>query len=140
MSAPERATLALLAAAALHLGFQLTVTALVYPALSRVSTADWALAHRRHSRAIVPLVVVTYGALVLAGGWALATTASPWVLVAVAGAGLSLLTTALVAAPTHGRLSAGKDPALVRRLLHADYARSAGAVLCLVGAALAALR
>jgi hypothetical protein len=133
------ASVALLAAAALHLGFQLSVTLLVYPALAR--TPDWPTAHSAHSRAITPLVVVVYGALVLAGGWALATEwPDRWVLIAAAGAGLSFLATALVAAPAHGRLAAGRDDALVRRLLAADRVRTLGALVCCAAAVVAALR
>jgi hypothetical protein len=133
------AEVALLGAAALHLGFQLSVTLVVYPALA--AAPDWPRAHAAHSRAIAPVVLVVYGALVLAGGWALtATWAEPWVLVAVAGGGVSLLATALVAAPTHGRLAGGRDDALVRRLLAADRARAAGAVVCAIAAALAVVR
>lgn len=135
----EAATVALLAAAALHLGFQLTVTLVVYPALA--AAPDWPRAHAAHSRAIAPVVLVVYGALVLAGGWALgAARADPWVLLAVAGGGVSLLATALVAAPTHGRLAGGRDDALVRRLIAADRVRAAGAVLCGVAAAVALAR
>ena len=44
------------------------------------------------------------------------------------------LTTALVAAPTHGRLGRGRTDALVRRLLVADRVRLLGAIVCLAGA------
>jgi hypothetical protein len=129
------ASVALVGAAALHLGFQLSVTLLVYPALARVPAPDWAAAHAAHSRAITPLVVVVYGALVLACGWALvARWPDAWTLVAVAGAGLSFLATALVAAPTHGRLAAGRDEGLIRRLLAADRVRAVGALVCCAAA------
>ena len=86
------------------------------------------------------MVVLAYGALVVAGGWALVLTwVDPWVLASVGGGVVSLLATALVAAPTHSRLAAGKDAVLVRRLLVADRVRAAGAVVCLAGAAGAAL-
>jgi|GEM_PF-917156 len=138
MSASEAALTAVVAASALHLGFQLTVTVLAYPALARVEDAAWADAHRAHSRAIVPLVVLTYGALVLALGWALLVARlsppSPWLVAALAGASVSMLTTAVAAAPTHARLGRGRDAVLVRRLLVLDRVRTIGAVLCLVGA------
>jgi hypothetical protein len=135
----DRALLALLAAAALHLGFQLTVTAVVYPALARAE--DWERAHPAHTRSITPVVVLVYGALVVAGGWALVVTwPDPWVLVSAGGGGAALLATALVAAPTHGRLAVHRDPVLLRRLLGADLARAVGAVVCLAGAAVAAGR
>ncbi len=56
-------------AAALHAGFQVTVSLLVYPVLLG-SGEDWRRRHDAHSRAIVPLVAVTYGALLGACVWA----------------------------------------------------------------------
>lgn len=138
MPTVDGAVAVLLAATTLHLGFQVTVTVLVYPALVRAS--DWAQAHPIHTRAITPLVVVVYGTLLLAGGWALlATWFDPWVLLSVAGAATSMLATALVAGPTHGKLSGGKDPALVRTLLRADQVRALGALVSSLGAVLATI-
>ncbi len=134
----DRVLTVLVAAAALHLGFQLTVTRVVYPALA--AAPDWEPAHAAHSRAIAPLVAVVYGVLLAVGVWALVVVGpDPWVLVSAVGAAVSFLATALVAAPTHGRLGAGRDDRLVARLLAADRARAAGAVVCGVGALLAAL-
>lgn len=134
----EGSAIALLAAAALHLGFQLTVTLVVYPALA--AAPDWDRAHSAHTRAITPVVVLVYGVLVVAAGWALVSTwLDPWVLVAVAGVGVALLGTAFVAGPTHGRLGAGRDPVLLQRLLLADQVRTAGAAVCLTGAAVSVL-
>lgn len=139
MTGTDAALLALVAASAVHLGFQLTVTMVVYPALARVDGAHWADAHARHGRAITPLVVLTYGALVLSGAWALAVQwPDPWVIVSLVGAALSMLTTAFVAAPAHGRLGDGLDPVVMDRLLRADRLRAAGAVLAMVGALVAA--
>lgn len=132
---PLPATLLVLAAA-LHLGFQLTVTALVYPALGRVPVEAWSLEHARHSRRIVPLVGLTYGLLFVALVWALvAGPVTGWLVLAGAGALLTVATTALAAAPTHGRLGAGRDPALLDRLRRVDLVRLAGAVVCLAGSA-----
>jgi hypothetical protein len=132
------ASVALLATAAVHSGFQLTVTLVVYPALA--VAPDWDRAHSAHTRLITPVVVVVYGALVLTAGWALlATWPDPWTLVAAAGAGVAFLATALVAGPTHGRLADGRDPALLRRLLVADRVRTAGALVCCAAAAVSAL-
>lgn len=126
----------LVAATALHTGFQLTVTLVVYPALAR--SPDWAAAHRAHGRSITPVVAVVYGALVATGAWALGSVgADPGVLVSLAGSGTALLTTALVAAPTHGRLGRGRDARLVHRLVVADRVRTLGAAVGLVGALLA---
>ena len=64
-SSVETAEVLVLAAAALHAGFQLTVSVLVYPALLRAE--PFAPAHDRHSRSIVPLVLLVYVALVASG-------------------------------------------------------------------------
>ena len=123
----------LLAAVALHAGFQVTVTSLVYPTLASTSDDDWAEAHARHSRRIAPLVALVYGAAVVA--CALAATADPslgtWV--ALAGTAVAILVTATTAAPLHGRLDR-RDPALVARLLAADRVRCVSACLALAGA------
>jgi hypothetical protein len=140
MTGSEVALLALVVASALHLGFQLTVTMVVYPALARVSDEDWHGAHARHGRAITPLVVLTYGALVLTGVWALAAAAGAargWVVFAVAGAALAMATTAFLAAPTHRRLGAGREERLVARLLQVDRWRAIGALIAFAGAVVA---
>ncbi|MEO3937227.1 hypothetical protein V3N99_10760 [Dermatophilaceae bacterium Soc4.6] len=133
--------LALVASATLHLGFQATVTALVYPALAAVPSSEWDVSHAAHSRRIVPLVVLTYGALLLALGAAVvAGPRTAWLWLAAAGGALAFGTTALAAAPTHGRLSGGRDDALVVRLLRADRWRCGGAVIAAIGAVGWALR
>ena len=128
---------ALLTATAVHLGFQATVTAVVYPALARVPAAQWADAHRAHSRAITPVVTVVYGALALAGGWALLSGPDAWTLVALAATAVAVLITAVAAAPAHGRLGAGHDPQRIGRLLLVDRIRAAAAVVALAAAVLA---
>lgn len=141
MTGSDAALVALVVASALHLGFQLTVTMVVYPALARVDDTGWQVAHTRHSRAITPLVVLTYGALALSAGWALvALRGEPgeaWVVVSAVGALVAVLTTATAAAPLHGRLSRGRDEVLVVRLLRADRVRALGAVVSFAGSALA---
>ncbi len=57
----------------------------------------------------------------------------------MAGGLLAVLTTAAVAAPTHGRLAsapATARPELLRRLDRADRVRTLAAVVCLAGALL----
>ena len=135
----EAVDLILLAAAALHLGFQATVTAVVYPALVRVPAEQWGTAHHAHSRAITPVVVLVYGSLVVAGGWALGSGPSAWTITALVAAGISLGATALVAAPAHRRLAGARDAPLIRRLLRVDLVRSAGATISLLAALSAAL-
>ncbi|NYD55764.1 hypothetical protein BKA08_000002 [Nocardioides marinisabuli] len=130
------AELALALVAAAHLGFQATVTALVYPALARTGVERWADVHDRHSRRITPLVGLLYPALVVAGaGVALAgPSTAGWV--ALAGVAVSVLATAAVAAPTHARLGRlGPRPDLLRRLLVADRVRLIGAVVAAAGGA-----
>ncbi len=124
----------LVAAALLHLGFQLTVSTLVYPALTEVPSGEWSVAHTAHSRRIVPLVALTYALLFVALVWSLvAGPFTGWLVVAGAGALLTVVTTAVAAAPTHGRLGAGRDPVLLERLRRVDLVRLAGAVACTVG-------
>ena len=128
-------------ASVLHLGFQATVTLLVYPALARVGRElpdDWPEAHRRHSQGIVPLVAVTYGVLLATGVWVLTGPVTGWEWLAGAGAVGAALTTALGAAPTHGRLSS-PTTALLHRLLVLDRVRLAFAALGAAAAVLAAL-
>ena len=125
----------LVATAALHLGFQLTVTAVVYPALAEVSTEGWSAAHTAHSRRISYVVALAYLPLLGVGLWSLVTgPVGAGLVVAAVGAAISFLTTAAVAAPTHGRLGSGRTDALVARLLAADRVRLLGAVVCLAGA------
>ena len=137
MSAAEPAVW-LLVVSAVHLGFQLTVDLVVYPALGEVPPGSWSAAHDRHSRRITPIVAVIYPALVLVLAWAVLSepgAVGTWV--ALAGGLVSVVTTAAVAAPAHGRLSsapAGERAELLRRLDRADRVRTVGAVLCLVGA------
>jgi len=134
----------LVAAALLHLGFQLTVSALVYPALAavasgeesaaEVSAGEWSAAHTAHSRRIVPLVGLTYALLFAALVRALVVGPfTGWLVVAGAGALLTVLTTAFAAAPMHGRLGAGRDQELLERLRRVDLMRLAGAVACALG-------
>ena len=94
-----RADVAFAVASALHAGFQLTVTVLVYPALASRSSAEWVEAHARHSRAITPLVGLVYAALVGTGAWLVTTGPSPAAYVGLAGAAAALLVTATLAAP-----------------------------------------
>ena len=129
----------LLVVAALHLGFQTTVTVMVYPALRDVAPDDWTRSHALHSRRIVSLVAVLYLPLVALLGWAVLTHAGePATWLAVAGGVLSVGTTAAVAAPLHGQLggavSRDDRARLTRRLLAADRVRALGALVCLVGA------
>ena len=117
------AATAFLAAASAYAGFQATVTLVVYPTLSHVRAAHWRQAHDRHSRAVRPLVAVTYPALVATGAWWLATDWSTIAAVAVVLAALSMAVTVVLAAPLHRRL-VRRDDAALTRLLGVDRART----------------
>lgn len=136
----DTSLLVLLAATWAHLGFQVTVSTLVYPVLAATPPEGWPRAHDRHSRVITPTVGAVYAALLVGSVAALSTAPSPAVVAAVGGVALSLTTTALVAAPLHGRLAtAGPSPERLRRLLVADRVRTAGAAVAALAATLAAL-
>lgn len=126
----------LVAAAALHAGFQLTVTLLTYPALVEVAPERFARAHAVHSRRIVPLVGIVYSVLAVACLGALVTApGSVAVWVAGAASAAAVLVTALRAAPLHGRLGReGPGPALLTALVRADRGRTAAALVALVAA------
>ncbi len=130
------AVVAFALATALHAGFQATVTVLVYPVLGDRRADEWRAAHHRHSRAIAPLVGVVYLALLVTGGWLVASDPdlAGWAALALTAAALA--TTAAAAAPTHGRL-ADRDDALVARLLVVDRWRCVLAVLAAVAAVVA---
>lgn len=136
----DASLLVLLAATWAHLGFQVTVSTLVYPVLAATPPEGWRAAHDRHSRVITPTVGAVYAALLVGSVASLSTAAGPAVVAAVGGTALSLGTTALVAAPLHGRLAtAGPTPERLQRLLVADRVRTAGAAVAAVAATLAVL-
>jgi len=129
----------LLLVAAAHVGFQLTVTRMVYPALGEVPPDTWSQAHALHSRRIVPLVAVLYLPLAALLVWAaVAHPGEPGTWVAAGGGMLSMGTTAAVAAPVHGQLggavSRDDRARLTRRLVSADRVRALGSLVCLAGA------
>lgn len=128
---PDAPLLILLVAAALHLGFQLTVTTLVYPAFAEVPTQQWRAHHDRHSRRIAPVVIVVYGLLLVACGWVLLVQPGVLTVAAVGACVLAGGLTATVAAPAHGRLGSGRDRRTLQRLLLADRLRLAAAAVAL---------
>ncbi len=131
------AVTALLVVSALHAGFQVVVSAVVYPALADVPVDRWAAAHDLHSRRIVRVVALLYPAVVAVCLWALVagpvTGAS---VVAVAGNLVAVAVTAGVAAPTHGRLGREHSTWLISTLLVSDRVRTAAAVVALAAACL----
>jgi hypothetical protein len=131
---------ALALVAAVHLGFQATVTAVVYPALAEVPDTGWAEAHRRHSNRISLLVVPLYlGVAAVCVLTLVQGPRDPATGVALGAEGLVLLITAALAAPTHGRLGAttGSRQELLRRLRVIDLARLLGAAVGTVAATVA---
>ncbi len=136
---PDAPLLLLLVAAALHLGFQLTVTALVYPAFAEVPTQQWRAHHVRHSRRITPVVIIVYGLLSVACGWVLLDRPGVLTVAAVGACMLAGGLTATVAAPAHGRLGSGRGRRTLRRLLVADRLRLAAATAALACALAAAI-
>lgn len=130
---------ALAVVAAVHAGFQVTVSAVVYPVLADRTGPDFAAAHTDHSRRIVRLVGPLYLAVLAVGAWVVvAAPLGPAVLVALGAQAVVLLTTAAVAAPAHGALGRdGPTPPLLRRLLTADRVRAGAAVVGLVAALVA---
>ena len=138
-------TLALLVSTALHAGFQLTVTLVVYPALADVQPDLWAVAHARHSRRITPLVALVYGAAlaccvgVLINSGGNTTTQLAGMVIAIAGTVATIALTAFCAGPTHRRLDSGLDPVLIGRLRTCDRWRTVAGALALAGAVLLAI-
>jgi len=126
----------LLLATGVHLGFQAVVTIVVYPGLVNVAPEDWERGHAAHTHRMIIVVIPVYGALTLALGWALATVSCSPALIVTTGALLSVgMTTALVAAPIHNRLSAGgPTQKLIRDLRSADNFRLIGAVVACIAA------
>ncbi len=123
---------ALLAASALHVGFQAVVTLVVYPALADVPAGMWTTAHAAHSRRITAVVAPVYLAVGAACLWALVSLALTVPLVLAGGHVLAGVVTASVAAPTHSRLGRqGVTPVVMRRLVGADRVRLLGALLAL---------
>jgi multisubunit Na+/H+ antiporter MnhB subunit len=130
----------LLTAAAVHLGFQAVVSAVVYPALAESGADRWEVTHAAHTRRITPVVAPVYAGLGTACVWALVSgPRTPLVLLAVGGAAAAATSTAFVAAPTHRRLGReGPTRALLERLRTADRVRLAAAAVA-GAAALAAV-
>ena len=128
---------ALLGVGALHLGFQLTVSLVVYPALADTPRDRWSAVHADHSRRISWVVAPLYLVVAAACLWVLVSGPSAWQWVALVGNALAALTTAAVAAPLHGRLGRGPDPGLMRRLRRADAVRTFGAAVATVSALVA---
>ena len=121
----------LLLATGIHLGFQAVVTIVVYPGLLNLSPDDWERGHADHTRRMIIVVIPVYATLAIAAGLALATVSLSTALIVTTGGALIVgLTTALVAAPIHHRLStSGPTQRLLRSLQRADIFRLIGAAV-----------
>lgn len=129
------ASVALVVATALHAGFQMVVTLLVYPAFADVPVDHWRRYHRDHTRRITGIVGVVYALLAAATGWvAVAGPRNAGTLAAIGLAAVAVLTTAVVAAPAHRRLSAERGEADLLRLLRADRVRFVAALVAAAAA------
>ncbi len=129
MSHAQLVAVGYLVAAAVYLGFQWTIRAVVYPQLARVGAAEFVtyeLAHQRAVSLVVgPLFAALAGAcvavLVVSGGW----RGVP----AIALLAALLAVTAVGAVPQHRMLSRAFEPAAHGRLLVVDGVRLLLAVL-----------
>lgn len=129
-------SLALVIATAAHLGFQLTITALVYPALLATPATTWVAVHTAHSRRIVPLVAVLYAALLVTAAATLLESATPAAIVAAVSITLTFGLTATAAVRLHARLRGGRDEVVLRQLITVDRLRTLLALTALIAAAL----
>lgn len=132
------ADVVLVAAAALHAGFQLVVTALVYPALVDTRPTEWPVRHAAHTRRITPVVALVYGSVVAALVLVALDGLDPARGLVLAASVTAFSLTGLVAAPAHARLGHGWDERVVRRLVVADRLRLLLAVVAAVAAVVAA--
>ena len=134
------AGIAHLAAACAYAGFQVTITAVVYPqlaAVGRVAPAVFPAHEARHATRTAVVVGPLFAALVGATGWLVVAAPTSVLVWAAAGCtALVLAVTALAAVPRHDRLRGGWDPTVMGRLLRVDAVR-AGAALAQVALAVA---
>jgi hypothetical protein len=101
-----------------------------YPLFARVGAEGWTAYHAEHSRRITPIVLPAMS-VELGGALLVALTLPRGVSATVAWAGFAAalstwVVTGLGAVPAHGRLAAGFDAAIHRRLLRADRLRTVG--------------
>ena len=133
------ASVLLVAATALHAGFQLVVTLVVYPALAATPAERWPSTHAAHVHRIVPVVGLVYGSVLVA----VCSRSGRRRGCAVGGGrgvhGGGRVTASWPRRRTDG--SAGRlDERVLRRLVAADRVRLAAAVTAAVAALVAALR
>ncbi len=122
---------ALLVAAGAHLGLQLVVHLVVYPALAdasaRAPAGEVPAAHRRHMPRMSLAVAPVYAGLVVAAAGAALSDPSPARLLAAAAVLAVLGVTGLAAVPAHEAVLAAEGPPgrarAQRRLARADLVR-----------------
>jgi hypothetical protein len=121
-----------LIACSLYTGFQWTIQVLVYPQFAAVGADDFPTYEQSHQRRVSWAVGPLFAALALSGFAVLADPpagVSRWLAaLGLALVGAILLLTALAAVPLHGRLNAGFDRVVLRRLLWVDLGRLIAAV------------
>ena len=120
----------LLVAAALHLGLELVVHLVVYPALADSSAgtgAPYRRAHEQHMRRMSVAVAPVYGLLLVAGVGQAVAAPTPLALTALGLVLVTFAVTGLAAVPAHESIVAEPEPsrraALHRRLARADRVR-----------------
>jgi hypothetical protein len=124
-------TAAYAVAALAYAGFQWTVLVLVYPQMAAVPAGAFPAYEAAHQRLVTRLVGPLFLALLLATGLLVLSPPAGVGPAERAAAALALAgvvgVTGLRAAPLHGRLARGWDPALHRALLRWDAVRTAAA-------------
>jgi len=120
----------LLVAAGLHVGLELVVHLVVYPALADSSggpVTDARRAHQTHMRRMSVAVAPVYGLLAIATVGLVVVDPTPFRLACLGLVVATFAVTALAAVPAHEAIVREPDPAaraaLHRRLAHADRGR-----------------
>lgn len=131
---------ALLASSALHLGFQSTVTTLVYPEVYSVPRREVPAVQERHARTIAPLAAAVYLPVLASAAWAgIATARHPGApgrlagILASVGAAIPIVTTASTL-PLHVAVASEPTPGRIQGILAADRARTVTAAVTTVAA------
>lgn len=129
MSASEIWVLAHLAMTWAMVGVIWTIQLLQYPLMAQVPSGRFVAFEQAHQRRVTAVLALFAPLeMVTAAGVVLAAPAVPRWLSIGAGAVLAAMwiSTATFYGPLHGRLSAGFDPVLHRRLVRTNWFRTAG--------------
>ncbi|MGF1668555.1 MAG: hypothetical protein ACFCVC_20015 [Acidimicrobiia bacterium] len=109
-------------------GFIWTIQLVQYPIMARVPAEGFIAFERAHQRRVVGFLALFGVAEVVTAGWLfVAPGGLPRLPLGVAGALLAVIwvSTGLFFAPLHGRLAQGFDASLHRRLVAANWLRTA---------------